>query len=77
MSTQHSQNESIIKKKLKLDKVDKNVNSIAEYKRCAILRYCNKNGNIKKLLEKFFTSNEIHKLSLLYCLHLCIENTFI
>ena len=39
MSTQNSRNKNTIKK-IKLDDVDKDVNSIAEYKRCAFLRYC-------------------------------------
>ena len=63
MSTQHSLNKNTIKK-IKLDEVDENVSSIAEYKKCAILKYCNENGNIKKQLDNFFISNELHKLGL-------------
>ena len=43
MSTKHSRNKNTTKK-IKLDEVDENVCSIAEYKRCAILKYCNENG---------------------------------
>ena len=39
MSTQHNRNKNTTKK-TKLNEVDKNVSSIAEYKRCAILKYC-------------------------------------
>ena len=46
MSKQHSQIKNIIKK-TKLDKVDENVGSIAEYKRCAILKYIKENGSEK------------------------------
>ena len=63
MSTQHSLNKNTIKK-IKLDEVDENVSSIAEYKKCAILKYCNENGNIKKQLDNFFISIELHKLGL-------------
>ena len=63
MSTQHSLNKNTIKK-IKLDEVDENVSSIAEYKKCAILKYCNENGNIKKQLDNFFISNELHKIGL-------------
>ena len=63
MSTKHSQNKNTTKK-IKLDEVDENVSSIAEYKKCAILKYCNENGNIKKQLDNFFISIELHKLGL-------------
>ena len=63
MSTQHSLYKNTIKK-IKLDEVDENVSSIAVYKKCAILKYCNENGNIKKQLDNFFISNELHKLGL-------------
>ena len=61
MSTQHSQNRNT-SKKIKLDEVDENVGSSAEYKRCAILKYCNENGNINNQLDEFFISNEVHIL---------------
>ena len=53
MSTQYSQNKNTTKK-IKLDKVDKNVSSIAEFKRLAILKYCNGNVDIKSKLDDFF-----------------------
>ena len=46
MPTQRRQNKNTMKK-IKLDDLDKDVSCIAEYKRCAILRYCKENGNIK------------------------------
>ena len=61
MSTQHSQNR-ITTKKIKLDEVDEDVRSITEYKRCAILKYCNENGNINNQLDEFFISNDVHIL---------------
>ena len=42
MSLQHSQNKNTVKK-IKIDEVDDDVSSIAEYKKCAILKYCNEN----------------------------------
>ena len=65
MSKQHSQIKNIIKK-TKLDKVDENVGSIAEYKRCAILKYCNENGIKKSHLDEFLISNNHHKLGIFY-----------
>ena len=61
MSTQHSQNKNTAKE-IKLDEVDENVSSIAVYKRCAILKYCNENGNIKNKLDEFFILNDVHIL---------------
>ena len=61
MSTQHNQNR-ITTEKIKLDEVDENVSSIAVYKRCAILKYCNENGNINNQLDEFFISNDVHML---------------
>ena len=63
MSTQHSQNKNTIKK-IKLDEVDKDVNSVAEYKRCAILKYCNENGIEKNQLDILSFTNEHHKLGI-------------
>ena len=61
MSTQQSQNKNTAKE-IKLDEVDENVSSIAVYKRCAILKYCNENGNINNQLDEFFISNDVHIL---------------
>ena len=63
MSTQHSQNK-ITTKKIKLDEVDENVCSIAEYKRCAILKYCMENGIEKNQFENLFISKKLHELGL-------------
>ena len=65
MSTQYSQHINVIKK-IKLDEVHKNVSSIAEYKRCAILKYCNENGIKESHLEEFLVPNNLHKLGLCY-----------
>ena len=63
MSTQHRLNEITIKE-IKLDKVIEDVNSVAEYKRCAILKYCDENGTAKNQLDKLSFSNELHKLGM-------------
>ena len=42
------------------------VSSIAEYKRCAILKYCNENGIKKSHLDVFLFSNNLHKLGMFY-----------
>ena len=68
MSTQHSQNKKTIKKS-KLDKVDELVSSIAEYKRCAILKYCNENGVEKYQFDKLSISDDLQKLSLFVFLY--------
>ena len=60
MSTQHNQNKNTTKK-TKLDKVDENLGSIAEYKRYAILKYCNENGVEKYQLDKLSISDELQK----------------
>ena len=73
MSTQHSRNKNAIKK-IKLDEDKGNVSSIAEYKRCAILKYCNENGNIKNQLDELFIFNELHELGLTFCLYLSVVN---
>ena len=65
MSTQYSQNKNTIKK-IKLDKVDENVGSIVEYKRCAILKYCKENGIEKNQFDEISISNEHYKLGLYY-----------
>ena len=65
MLPHHSQNENTIKK-TKLDQVDEDVSIIAEYKRCAILKYCNENGIKTHHIDKLSISNEFHILGL-YC----------
>ena len=65
MSTQHSLYKNTIKK-IKLDEVDENVSSVVEYKRCAILKYCNENGIEKYQLDKLSVLNELHKLGKSY-----------
>ena len=63
MSTQHSQNKNTIKK-IKLDEVDKDVNSVAEYKKSAILKYCNENGIEKNQFDILSVTNEHNKLGI-------------
>ena len=65
MSTQHSLNKNTIKK-IKLDEVNKYVSRFAEYKRCAILKYCNENGIEKYHLDLSSISNELSKLGMCY-----------
>ena len=67
MSTQHSQTKNTTKK-IQLNEVDENVSSIEEYKRCALLKYCNENGIYRNQLDEFPISNELHRLSLCYCI---------
>ena len=62
MSKQHSRNT----KKIKLDEVNENVSSITEYKRRAILKYCNDNGIKKSHLDELLISNNHHKLGMFY-----------
>ena len=66
MSTQHSFNKNTLKK-IKLDEVNENVSSVTEFKRCAILNYCDENGIEKNQLDTLFISNELHKLGMSYC----------
>ena len=63
MSTKHSQNKNTTKK-IKLDKVDENVSSIAQYKRCAVLKFCNENGIENNQFEILFISKKLHELGL-------------
>ena len=65
MSLQHSQNKKTVKK-IKLDQVDKDGSIIAEYKRCAILKYCEENKIKTNYLDKLDISNEFQILGL-YC----------
>ena len=66
MSTQHSQNKNTIKK-IKLDDADKDVGSVAEHKRFAILKYCKENGIEKYQLDVTSISNELYELGVCYC----------
>ena len=77
MSTQHSQKKNIMKK-IKLAEVDKNVCSIAEYKRLAILKYCKENGIKENELDVLSISNELHRLGLCYsfCMSIAGLTTF-
>ena len=61
MSLQHSKNKKPVKK-TKLDVVDEDGSSIAEYKRCAILKYCNKNGIRTNHLDELSISNNFYLL---------------
>ena len=54
-------------KEIKLDKVDEDVCSVAVYKRCAILKYCDENGIEKNQFDTLFISNELHKFGMSYC----------
>ena len=54
MSIQHSQNKKTVKKM----KIDEDVSSIAEYKKCAILKYCNENGIDTNHFDKISISND-------------------
>ena len=65
MSTQHGLNKSTTKK-IKLDEVDNDVGSVAEHKRCAILKYCKENGIEKNQLDILSLSNELHNLGMSY-----------
>ena len=68
MSTQYSQHINVIKK-IKLDEVHKNVSSIAEYKRCAILKFCIEYGIKSYQLDKLSISNDLHNIGLFYVLY--------
>ena len=46
--------------------LSKQKSSIAEYKRCAFLKYCNENDNKKHQLDKLSTSNDLLKLGIFY-----------
>ena len=65
MSLHHSQNSNTVKK-TKLDEVDEDGSIIAEYKRCAILKYCEENVIKTNYLDKLDISNEFQILGL-YC----------
>ena len=63
MSTQHNRNKNTTKK-TKLNEGDKNVSSIAEYKRCAILKYCKELGTKRNQLDRLSILNKLRKLGL-------------
>ena len=65
MSTQHRLKKDTTKK-IKLDEVDNDVSSVAEHKRCAILKYCKENGIEKNQLDILSLSNELHNLGMSY-----------
>ena len=75
MSLHHSQNNNT-EKKIKLDKVDEDESIIAEYKRCAILKYCNKNGIKTNHLDELSISNDFHLLGLFYFVLFLVIFTF-
>ena len=58
MSINHNQNENSMKK-IKLDEHDENVSSIAEYKRLAILQFCNENGTKMCTYDEMFSLNDV------------------
>ena len=62
MSKQHSQNT----KKIKLDKVNENLSSITEYKRRAILKYCNEKGIKQNQLDELSISEKLNKLGFIF-----------
>ena len=59
MSTQNIRNKHTIKK-IKLDEVNEKVSCIAEYKRCATLKYCKENCIDKNHLDEVSTSKQRH-----------------
>ena len=71
MSTQHRLNINT-KKKRKLDEVNEVVSSVTEYKRCAILKYCDENGIEKNQFDILTISKKLCKLGMSYCFLLFI-----
>ena len=65
MSLQHSQIKKTVKK-IKLDEVGEDGSVIAEYKRYAILKYCEENVINTNYLDKLDILNEFQILGL-YC----------
>ena len=59
MSTQNIRNKNNIKK-IKLDEVKEKVSCIAEYKRCATLKYCKENGIEKNHLDELSILKQRH-----------------
>ena len=76
MSLQHSQNKKNVIK-TKKDKVDEDRSIIAEYKRCAILKYCNENGIKTNHLDELSISNDFHSLGLYYFVLFSVIFTFL
>ena len=58
MSLNHSLSKNSIKK-IKLDEADENVSSILEYKRIAILKFCNENGTKSCKYDEMISSNDV------------------
>ena len=71
MSTQHRLNINT-KKKRKLDEVNEVVSSVTEYKRCAILKYCDENGIEKNQLNILSIINKLQTLGMSYSLIISI-----
>ena len=71
MSTQHRLNINT-KKKRKLDEVNEVVSSVTEYKRCAILKYCDENGIEKNQLNILSIINKLQTLGISYSLIISI-----
>ena len=65
MSINQSLNKNNMKK-IKLEEVDENVSSIAEYKTLAILKFCNESDTIIFQSNNFFITDDIHALGI-YC----------
>ena len=61
MSKQHRRNKKTTKK-TKLDKGDGNVSNIAQYKRRAIVNFCNEMGIKQNQLDELSISEKLHKL---------------
>ena len=66
MSTQLKLNKST-RKKIKLDEVKRGVSSVADFKRYAILRYCDENGIEKNQLDILSIPNKLQKIGISYC----------
>ena len=66
MSTKHSQKKNIVKK-IKLDEINEDVSKVAEFKRCAILKFCNENCIEKNQLDILSFLNEVQNLGMWYC----------
>ena len=58
MSLNHSLSKCSVKK-IKLDKADENVSSILEYKKIAILKFCNENGTKICKYDEMISSNGV------------------
>ena len=65
MSLKQSQNKNTVKK-IKIEEANKDGSIIAEYKRCAILKYCEGNGIKTSYLDELDISNGFQILGL-YC----------